>query len=264
MHNTVATEQQRKRGKKRSSNHSILGRCGCWLAQLVAMSWRHRIRQKKIPKGFELIESQLEKFDDEMREIMNDNMEDKMRNELTWKVHKLHWKKNRFIFNLYYKEKSISKELFDFLVKEKIVDSNLISKWRKPGYENLCSLAVISKTNTNFRTAGVCRVPLKDRHGQITPNVLTGCISCASGDGGPIWWDDPIPDNLLQKLKELGQLPPDEEETPSDDKEDEKKEQEETQPKEEEEKEETVASDERQEETTSQDSENVAKRRKKE
>ncbi|EME26819.1 G10 family protein [Galdieria sulphuraria] len=174
------------------------------------MSWRHRIRQKKLPKGFELIETQLEKFEDEMREIMNDTMEDKMRNELTWKVHKLHWKKNRFIFNLYYKEKAISKELFDFLVKEKVVDANLISKWRKPGYENLCSLAVISKTNTNFRTAGVCRVPLKDRHGQITPNVLTGCISCASGDGGPIWWDDPIPDNLLRKLRELGQLPPEE------------------------------------------------------
>ncbi|GJQ15666.1 hypothetical protein GpartN1_g7457.t1 [Galdieria partita] len=176
------------------------------------MSWRHRIRQKKLPKGFELIETQLEKFEDEMREIMNDTMEDKMRNELTWKVHKLHWKKNRFIFNLYYKEKSISKELFDFLVREKVVDANLISKWRKPGYENLCSLAVISKTNTNFRTAGVCRVPLKDRHGQITPNVLTGCISCASGDGGPIWWDDPIPANLLRKLRELGQLPPEEEE----------------------------------------------------
>lgn len=177
------------------------------------MSWRHRIRQKKIPKGFELIEAQLEQFEDEMREVMNDTMEDKMRNELTWKVHKLHWKKNRFIFNLYYKEKSISKELFDFLVREKVVDANLISKWRKPGYENLCSLAVISKTNTNFRTAGVCRVPLKDRHGQITPNVLTGCISCASGDGGPIWWDDPIPDNLLRKLRELGQLPPEEEST---------------------------------------------------
>ncbi|GJD11301.1 Protein BUD31 homolog 2 [Galdieria sulphuraria] len=140
------------------------------------MSWRHRIRQKKLPKGFELIETQLEKFEDEMREIMNDTMEDKMRNELTWKVHKLHWKKNRFIFNLYYKEKAISKELFDFLVKEKVVDDNLISKWRKPGYENLCSLAVISKTNTNFRTAGVAFLVLQetvDPSGQLPPEEGT-------------------------------------------------------------------------------------------
>lgn len=42
-----------------------------------------------------------------------------------------------------------------------------------------------------------CRVPLRSRGAQqrITPDVQTGCISCASGDGrfgGPVWWNTPM------------------------------------------------------------------------
>ena len=45
----------------------------------------------------------------------------------------------------------------------------------------------------------MCRVPMKKRAAQqkITPDVQTGCICCASGDGkfgGPIWWNTPLGD----------------------------------------------------------------------
>jgi bud site selection protein 31 len=86
----------------------------------------------------------------------------------------------------------MSRELYDYLVREKIADGALISKWRKPGYEILCSMLAIQKGNHNFGTTSHCRVPLKQRAAQqrITPDVQTGCICCASGDGrfgGPIW-----------------------------------------------------------------------------
>ena len=73
----------------------------------------------------------------------------------------------------------------------------MIAKWRKPGYEILCSMLAIQKGNHNFGTTSHCRVPLKQRAGQqrITPDVQTGCISCASGDGrfgGPVWWNTPV------------------------------------------------------------------------
>lgn len=82
-------------------------------------------------------------------------------------------------------------------MREKIADGALISKWRKPGYEILCSTLAINKGNHNFGTTSHCRVPLKVRSAaqRITPNVQTGCISCASGDGkfgGPIWWNTPV------------------------------------------------------------------------
>lgn len=117
----------------------------------------------------------------------------------------------------------MSRELFDYLVREKIADGPLIAKWRKPGFEILCSMLAIQKGNHNFGTTSHCRVrhvsthlasdtstclstvidmrlrldlllqvPLSKRAGQqrITPDVQIGCISCASGDGrfgGPVW-----------------------------------------------------------------------------
>jgi bud site selection protein 31 len=86
---------------------------------------------------------------------------------------------------------------FDWLVREKIADGPLIAKWRKPGYEILCSMLAIQRGNHNFGTTSHCRVPLRLRAAQqrVTPDVQTGCISCASGDGkfgGPIWWNTPM------------------------------------------------------------------------
>ena len=46
---------------------------------------------------------------------------------------------------------------------EKVADQALISKWRKPGYENLCSLLSVQKGDTNFGTASICRVPIASR-----------------------------------------------------------------------------------------------------
>ena len=114
-----------------------------------------------------------------------------------WDIHRIHWKKNRFIYNMHYVEKKISKECYDWLCRMKIADQPLISKWRKPGYEILCSMIAISQQSTNFGTTSICRVPMRQRGGGVMPAVQTGCVSCCSGDGvdgGPIWWCDPRPD----------------------------------------------------------------------
>ena len=50
---------------------------------------------------------------------------------------------------------------FDYLVREKIADGPLIAKWRKPGYEILCSMLAIQKGNHNFGTTSHCRCARK-------------------------------------------------------------------------------------------------------
>eukprot|EP00878_Enallax_costatus_P007784 GHUV01008147.1.p1 GENE.GHUV01008147.1~~GHUV01008147.1.p1 ORF type:complete len:223 (+),score=42.67 GHUV01008147.1:574-1242(+) len=96
---------------------------------------------------------------------------------------------------------------FEWLCREKIADGPLIAKWRKPGYEILCSMLAIQKGNHNFGTTSHCRVPLRLRAAQqrVTPDVQTGCVSCASGDGkfgGPIWWNTPMDDGEAQEESE--------------------------------------------------------------
>ena len=43
----------------------------------------------------------------------------------------------------------MSKDLFDYLVREKIADGPLVAKWRKPGYEILCSMLAIQKVGAH-------------------------------------------------------------------------------------------------------------------
>eukprot|EP00216_Chloropicon_sp_CCMP2111_P006086 CAMPEP_0198236162 /NCGR_PEP_ID=MMETSP1446-20131203/2067_1 /TAXON_ID=1461542 ORGANISM="Unidentified sp, Strain CCMP2111" /NCGR_SAMPLE_ID=MMETSP1446 /ASSEMBLY_ACC=CAM_ASM_001112 /LENGTH=240 /DNA_ID=CAMNT_0043917763 /DNA_START=97 /DNA_END=819 /DNA_ORIENTATION=- len=149
-----------------------------------------RSKRKRLPEGWELIEPTLNEFEERMREAVNETHEGKRKNESTWEITRIHWERNRFIYEVYYKKKAISRELYDYLVQAKVADQNLIAKWRKPGYETLCSLQAIAVRDTNYGTVGSCRVPLKHRSPQQWgPNVKTGCISCASCDkGAPIWW----------------------------------------------------------------------------
>mmetsp|Transcript_46930 Transcript_46930/g.111751 ORF Transcript_46930/g.111751 Transcript_46930/m.111751 type:complete len:215 (+) Transcript_46930:143-787(+) len=150
---------------------------------------------KKAPQGWDIIFPTLEMFENRMKDAVNESHEGKRKHETTWPIHRIHYEKSRYVYELFHKKKEISRELLDFCIRERVVDGNLMAKWKKPGYEFLCSLAAINKGSTNFGTTSVCRVPLRLRSGKIAPNVTTGCISCASCDkGAPIWWNSKLPD----------------------------------------------------------------------
>jgi bud site selection protein 31 len=68
--------------------------------------------------------------------------------EALWPIFKIHHQKSRYLYDLYYKRKAISKELYDYCIKEKIADANLIAKWKKDGYERLCCLRCIQVRST--------------------------------------------------------------------------------------------------------------------
>ena len=51
---------------------------------------------------------------------VDDPHEGKRKCESNWDIHRIHWKKNRFIYEMYYKNKEISKELYDWMVRLKI------------------------------------------------------------------------------------------------------------------------------------------------
>jgi hypothetical protein len=92
----------------------------------------------------------------------------------------------RYIFDMYSRYKRIDKPLYDWCVKHRLVDAQLVAKWKKPGYERLCSTIVINPKNYNFGTTSICRVPkfgLGDSDRVIVGNS-TGCLGCASGPGG--------------------------------------------------------------------------------
>lgn len=44
---------------------------------------------------------------------------------------------SRYIYELYYEKEAISKQLYDYLLKNNYADANLIAKWKKQGYEKV-------------------------------------------------------------------------------------------------------------------------------
>lgn len=141
------------------------------------MSLKVRLGNKRKPAGWADIEEALYQFEDRLREAVDDPHEGKRKCESAWPVHRIHYERNRYIYDLYYKQQKITRDLYEFLVRERVVDASLISKWRKPGYEIMCSVSAIQKSGTNFGTTSICRVPMAQRGGQIM--VRTACCC---------WW----------------------------------------------------------------------------
>lgn len=106
--------------------------------------------------------------------------EGKRINESLWPIFKIHHQKSRYIYDLFYRRKAITRELYDYCIQEKIADANLIAKWKKAGYENLCCLRCIQTRDTNFGTNCICRVPKsKLEEGRVVECVHCGCRGCS-------------------------------------------------------------------------------------
>lgn len=137
---------------------------------------------KKHPAGWETIEPQLQELQQRMREAENDSSEGKRKPESIWPILRIHHQMSRYVYEVYNK-KQISKEVLEYCINEKIADSKLIAKWKKPGYEKLCCLMCIQQKNHNFGTTCICRVP-KDKldDGKHFECIHCGCGGCASCD----------------------------------------------------------------------------------
>lgn len=80
-------------------------------------------RTKPPPEGFEEIEGVLEDYARKMRDAESDTHEGKRKVESVWPVLRINHARSRYIYDLYYKREAISKELYDWLLKERYADA---------------------------------------------------------------------------------------------------------------------------------------------
>ena len=101
-------------------------------------------------------------------------------------VHQINWQRTRYVYDMHYKYKKVDKRVWDYCCSNKIIDENLAKKWRKPGYERLCSTYVINTRNYNFGTVSICRVPPSSLgESSVVECPTTGCRGCASSSDAP-------------------------------------------------------------------------------
>lgn len=109
--------------------------------------------------------------------------EGKRKKEALWPIFRIHHQRSRYVYEMYYKYKAISKEVYQYCLDEKIADAELIAKWKKNGYEKLCCLACIQTKDTNFGGTCICRVPVAQRSSSKPVECSNcGCLGCASND----------------------------------------------------------------------------------
>lgn len=75
-----------------------------------------------------------------MKDAEREPQEGKRRCEAMWPIFRLHHQRSRYVYEMFYKKKAISKDLYDWCLREGWGDSMLIAKWKKNGYEKLCCL----------------------------------------------------------------------------------------------------------------------------
>lgn len=139
--------------------------------------------RKKPPIGFGYVKPTLDALESELKERNNDSIDGKTRHESLWTVHQINWQRTRYIFKLYTKYKRIDRKTYDYCLNNGYADKNLISKWKKSGYEKLCSTFVVDSRNFPFKTVSVCRVPKNERfdENKEVKCSTTGCLGCYSG-----------------------------------------------------------------------------------
>lgn len=62
-----------------------------------------------------------------MRDAENESHEGKRKTESLWPIMRISHTRSRYIYELYYKREAISKELYDWLLKEGYADAKCVS-----------------------------------------------------------------------------------------------------------------------------------------
>jgi bud site selection protein 31 len=144
---------------------------------------RHSSKRKPPPEGFSDIETDLLIFANKMKDAENAPSNNTPRHAALWPIFQISHQRSRYVYELYYEKEGISKELYDWLLKNGYADAQLIAKWKREGYEKLCCLRCIQTKETNFNSTCICRVPKAQlKEDQNIECVSCGCRGCASSD----------------------------------------------------------------------------------
>ena len=139
------------------------------------------------PPGYSYLSPILSALESELRAKVSESHEGKRKTEGGWPIIQINHQRTRYVYDMYAVHGRISRELYDWCVRAKVVDANLIGKWKKAGYEKLCSTYVVNTTNYKFGGVSICRVPKKqlsrDQQGEEIQDPNSGCLGCASEDG---------------------------------------------------------------------------------
>ena len=85
----------------------------------------------------------LDDYAKKMRDAENESHEGKRKAESLWPIMRISHTRSRYIYELYYKREAISKELYDWLLKEGYADAKYVSTWNSHLQGRLTRVSVL-------------------------------------------------------------------------------------------------------------------------
>ncbi|ROW17765.1 hypothetical protein VPNG_00727 [Cytospora leucostoma] len=98
---------------------------------------RHASKRKPPPEGFSDIEDDLLIFSNKMKDAQNAPTDNIPKHQAQWPIFQISHQRSLYIYELYYEKEAISKQLYEWLLKNGYADAMLIAKWKKQGYEKV-------------------------------------------------------------------------------------------------------------------------------
>jgi bud site selection protein 31 len=118
---------------------------------------RHASKRKPPPAGFSDIEDDLLVFANKMKDAESAPMEAGPRHQAHWAIFQIAHQRSRYVYELYYEKEAISKQLYEWLLKNGYADAMLIAKWKKTGYEKVCfGLSLVLLASLDMYYSGWC------------------------------------------------------------------------------------------------------------
>lgn len=158
--------------------------------------------RKPPPDGFDDIEDTLLEFANKMKDAENASHEGKKRHEVLWPIFQISHQRmlfpsvemlwltvfmssgSRYIYDLYYDKEAISKQLYEWLLKNGYTDGNLIAKWKKQGYEKVRASSVAFLYGTDrARIAVVLPTMHTDKRDKFQRNLRLSSTTGAAERG---------------------------------------------------------------------------------
>lgn len=73
-----------------------------------------------------------------MKDAENASTNNVPKHKVHWPIFQISHQRSRYVYELYYEKEAISKQLYEWLLKNGYADAMLIAKWKKTGYEKVC------------------------------------------------------------------------------------------------------------------------------
>lgn len=177
---------------------------------VLSTSSQSQSQNAKRLRGESSSKSQIEETADDHEGGREERNDDELVPPL-WRVAAINRERTRYVYDACFREKKITRELYDYCCEMQFIDGGLARRWQLSGYERLCctacgvpgaaSVAASMTTKLALRDkAGkkrgrnddghaetestcICRVPASQRRTKhFTACTVCGCSGCCSSD----------------------------------------------------------------------------------